>query len=111
MTPKELAQKAICQKYASGYKPLKENIEVALATSTIGQMPIYGSRIEADDNGVEWYIYCGDFQDTEDFYEPVAADCLSDELPLIEKYLALEVGYNFIIDDKGYEDVWKSGEE
>lgn len=111
MTPNELAQKAICQKYKSAYKPLKENAEVALALSTIGTMPIYGSRIDSDDNGVEWYIYCGEFSEAENFYEPVAADCLKDELPLVVSLMALEVGYNFIVDDQGYVDVWKTGEE
>lgn len=106
----EKEQKVICKKYNSAYKPLNENAEIALATSTLGQMPIYASRVDADENGVEWYVYCGEFSNAEDFYEPVAIDCLPEDLPAIIPFLALESGFNFIVDDKGYEDVWKNEE-
>lgn len=102
--------KEICEKYNSVYKPLKENAEIALAVSTLGKMPIYASRLESDENGIEWYVYCGEHSNAEDFYEPISVDSLSEDLPIIIPYLSLDTGFNFIVDDKGYEDIWKNEE-
>lgn len=102
-------QKKICKKYKSAFVPLAENAKIAVALDTIGSQPIYGSRID-DDDEVEWYIYCGEFEERDDFYEPICLDDLCKRLPQVEKYLALDCGFNFIIDDKGYEDVWHESE-
>lgn len=102
-------QKNICKKYNSAFKPVAKNAKVAVAMGTVGSQPVYGSRID-DGDEVEWYIYCGEYEDKDDFYEPICLDHLREILPQVEKYLALERGFNFIIDDKGYEDVWNESD-
>lgn len=102
-------QKNICKKYNSDFTPLNEDAKIAVALSTVGSQPIYGSRID-DDDEVEWYIYCGEFEERDDFYEPISLNHLKEILPQVEQYLALDRGFNFIIDNKGYEDVWHESE-
>ncbi|SCB37248.1 hypothetical protein GA0061100_114102 [Rhizobium hainanense] len=81
---------------------------VALALSTLGCMPIHGVRQAAPEDGnISWFFYCGEYSDAKDFYQPVHTAHLSELLPAVVKYLRLPVGTRFIIDDQGYEDVWR----
>jgi hypothetical protein len=100
-------QKAICEKYDSIFCPVSKDEMIAIALETIGRMPVYGVRVVKECAGdVEWFIHCGEFSDNEDFYKPMHAQHISNYLPSVEKYLALDRGFKFIIDDQGYEDVW-----
>ncbi|WP_443096537.1 immunity protein Imm33 domain-containing protein [Rhizobium dioscoreae] len=68
----------------------------------------YGVRQAMPKGGtVSWFFYCGEYSDAEDFYQPVHTAHLSELLPGVVKYLRLPVGTRFIIDDQGYEDVWR----
>jgi hypothetical protein len=101
-------QQQICSKYQSAFCPTLPDDMVAIALETIGQSPIYGVRVaqKTPTDNVEWFIYCGEHSDAEDFYKPVHAQHLAEYLPSVQAYLALAPGYHFIIDDAGYEDVW-----
>lgn len=80
---------------------------VAVAISTLGKMPVYGTRIVLSQGGnISWFFHCGEYSDGDDFYQPVHAEHLSELLPSVLKYLRLPPGSKFIIDDQGYEDVW-----
>jgi len=80
---------------------------VAVAISTLGKMPVYGTRIALPEGGnISWFFHCGEYSDVADFYQPVHAEHLSELLPSVLKYLRLPPGSKFIIDDQGYEDVW-----
>ncbi|WP_439896182.1 immunity protein Imm33 domain-containing protein [Burkholderia ubonensis] len=80
---------------------------VAVAISTLGKMPVYGTRISLPEGGnVSWFFHCGEYSDAADFYQPVHTDHLTELLPAVMKYLRLPHGSKFIIDDKGFEDVW-----
>lgn len=80
---------------------------VAVAMSTLGQMPIYGTRIALPQDGtISWFIHCGEYSDAADFYQPVHTAHLTELLPQVVNYLHLPPGAKFIIDDQGYEDVW-----
>ncbi len=100
-------QKQICEKYQSGYRAINESEMVAIALQTLGQQPIYATRIipEQDEN-ITWFIHCGEYSDADDFYQPMHASHLDQLLPQVLPYLALDYGFNFIIDDDGYEDIW-----
>ena len=83
---------------------------VAIAMSTLGRMPIYGVRQALPEGGnISWFFYCGEYSDATDFYQPVHTAHLRELLPAVVKYLHLPVGTRFIIDDQGYEDVWRAG--
>jgi len=56
---------------------------------------------------ISWFFYCGEYSDATDFYQPVHTAHLREVLPAVVKYLHLPVGTRFIIDDQGYEDVWR----
>lgn len=105
----EELQKEVCRKFNSKFSPLDPDTMIALAVDTIGEQPIYASRIKPAEsaNPIAWFIYCGEYSDDPDFYQAVHIKHLKELLPVVEKYLALETGFNFIIDDRGYEDVWK----
>lgn len=80
---------------------------VAIALATLDKEPIYGVRIMHPSGQIEWFIYGGDeHSESVDFYQPVHTSHLNELLPGVEKYLALDRGFNFIFDRAGYEDVW-----
>lgn len=98
-------QEAVCARYA--LRAAEPEHKVAVAISTLGRMPVYGTRIalsEGDDIG--WFFHCGEYSDAPDFYQPLHAAHLPTYLPLVLPYLMLPPGARFIIDDAGYEDVW-----
>jgi hypothetical protein len=47
----------------------------------------------------------GDFPTEDDGFKPLHVSHISDWLPSVERYLALPVGWRFLLAD-GYEDVW-----
>lgn len=102
------SQLKICAKYQSEFEQLKPNEMVAIALNTLGQMPIVGQRIVLEkDEKVSWFIYCGEYSDADDFYKPIHWYHLIEILPEVLPYLGLKQGFRFIIDNEGYEDVWK----
>lgn len=101
----ETARHEICQRCASAFVPPEDMVAVAL--KTLGQQPIFAERIVkgANDN-ISWFIYCGDFEEDADFFQPVHTTHLATILPTLLPYLALAEGAHLIIDNEGYEDVW-----
>ncbi|WP_202756594.1 immunity protein Imm33 domain-containing protein [Burkholderia cenocepacia] len=98
-------QDAICARY--GLHATEPEERVAVAMSTLGCMPVYGTRIAlSEGNNVGWFFHCGEYSDAVDFYQPLHAAHLSTYLPSVLPYLRLPAGARFIIDDAGYEDVW-----
>ncbi|MDK2127072.1 immunity protein Imm33 domain-containing protein [Parachitinimonas caeni] len=105
-------QRDVCAKYNSPEFEIDEGGMVAVALSSIGKNPIYGTRIEKPENGnVSWFFYCGDYSEAPDFFQPIHTSHLDEILPSVKKYLFLSPGFKFIIDDEGYEDVWMEGAE
>ncbi|MDQ9021403.1 hypothetical protein RFI02_09830 [Acinetobacter sichuanensis] len=102
-----MSQQQICEKYHSKWNPIKPNEMVAIALQTLGQQPINASRvILREGETISWFIFCGEYSDAVDFYQPMHASHLDQYLPQVIPYLALDHGFNFIIDNEGYEDVW-----
>ncbi|WP_426203944.1 immunity protein Imm33 domain-containing protein [Pseudomonas sp. TWP3-1] len=98
-------QNAVCEKYGMSVLPPEDM--VAIAIGSLGNTPIYGTRIRLPDGGnVSWFIHCGTHSTAIDFYQPICIEHLPDMLPLVMKYLCLPTGAKFIIDIQGYEDVW-----
>lgn len=98
-------QKDLCQslKVAGIHPGLNQIIGLA---DTINANPIHGLRHPAENNSTGWFIWTGDYSSADDFFKPHHVGHLLEIKPYIIKYLGLPPGYRFLIDEKGYEDIW-----
>lgn len=102
----ERVQKELCEKFGMDYHAPEQMVAIALGT--IGQMPIYGTRVQSSEgDNISWFFYCGEYSDDESFYSPIHTVHLNELLPEVIPYLSLPQNIKFIIDDQGYEDIWK----
>lgn len=102
-------QKLVCEEFDSAYIKVKEDDLVAIATQTLNKEPIVGLRKKPEaGETAEWYIYGGELEEGNDFFEIITVKQLIDVFPDAVPYLALEVGFRFMIDHDDYEDVWKA---
>jgi hypothetical protein len=82
----------------------KEKLGIAL--STLGEMPINALRYPIENGTCGWYIWCGEeFSEDSEFFKPLHVEHIQEYLPMVEKYLALPVGFRFLVTE-GYEDIW-----
>ncbi|WP_445115933.1 immunity protein Imm33 domain-containing protein [Acinetobacter sp. WZC-1] len=101
-------QKLVCEEFDSAYIKVSEEDVIALATQTLTREPIVGLRKKPADDGVAWFIYGGELEEGEDFFETMTVRELEKILPEVVPYLALEEGFRFMIDRDDYEDIWKA---
>ncbi|AFR36597.1 immunity protein Imm33 domain-containing protein [Riemerella anatipestifer] len=99
-------QKKICEKYNSEWIPINKKLKIGISKKR-DLTPINGIRHSAEKGTTGWFIWFGDYSESPDFFEPLCAEHLLQIYPKIIDYLGLEVGYRFLIDKNGYEDVWK----
>jgi hypothetical protein len=104
-------QKLLCEEFGSAYKVVSGDDVVAVAVQTLDKDPLVGIRKLPDTEGVSWYIYGGELAEGFDTFETMTVRELQDILPDVLPYLALDIGYRFMIDGDDYEDVWKEGDE
>ena len=79
---------------------------MGFALSTKGKPPINGLRHppHGDTNG--WYVWCGEeFSQQRDFFQPLHARHVYEDLPEVTKLLGLPAGYRFLLAGN-YLDVW-----
>lgn len=98
-------QKEICEKYNSKWAPINKKLQVGVSTNLISD-PINGLRHPNDKGTTGWFIWTGEYSEAEDFFKPICAEHLLQIRPQIIKYLGLDIGYRFLADNNGYEDVW-----
>lgn len=100
-----IEQKIICEKYNSTFKPFDKKLKIGISDN-LKLEPMNGLR-HTEENGTSgWYIWSGEYSEKDDFFKPICAEHLLEILPEAIKYLALDTNYRFLIDKKGYEDVW-----
>jgi len=100
-------QREICERYGSLVIYPNEHLKIGVALQTKGKLPVRGDRLQPENGTDGWYIWAGDdFSEDPDFYQPVHIVHLHEIWPELIPYLALAPGYHFVIDDKGYEDIW-----
>ena len=104
-------QKLLCEEVGSAYVEVQGDDVIAVAVHTLNKEPIVGLRKLPDENNVSWFIYGGELDGAEDFFELISVQELAKEFPEALPYLALDTGYRFMIDSDDYEDVWKEGDE
>ena len=65
-----------------------------------------GLRHKTEKGKICWYIWSGEYSENDDFFKPICAEHLLQKRPEIIKYLGLDIGFRFISDKNGYEDIW-----
>jgi hypothetical protein len=85
---------------------LTEPYQIIGLADDLTLIPLNGLRHPIKGDTAGWYIWTGEYNEADDFFKPVHAYHLLSTKPEIIKYLGLPVGYRFLIDNEGYEDVW-----
>ncbi len=98
-------QKKICEKYESNWNPINKKLKIGIG-SDLNADPIHGLRHPKEKGTTGWYIWTGEYLESDDFFQPMCAEHLLQIRPELIKYFGLDVGYRFLIDNNGYEDVW-----
>jgi hypothetical protein len=102
-------QKILCGKFGIEWVSSEISLKIGLSDEVIkGIMPINGLRHWQEKDTTGWYIWAGEeYSNEDDFFKPHCLKHLITICPLIIQYLGLPAGYRFLIDNKGYEDVWE----
>jgi hypothetical protein len=98
-------QKSVCEKYGSKWVPINKNLRVGVSENLTAD-PIHGLRHPSDKGTTGWFIWTGEYSEANDFFKPMCAEHLLQIRPEIIKYLGLDIGFRFLADNNGYEDVW-----
>ncbi|MCP9764141.1 immunity protein Imm33 domain-containing protein [Lacihabitans soyangensis] len=98
-------QKEICKNNNSIWKPINKKLRVGVSIN-LDKDPINGLRHPAEKGTTGWFIWTGDYSEADDFFQPMCAEHLLQQRPEIIKYLGLDIGFRFLADAKGYEDIW-----
>ena len=99
-------QKQICEKYKSKWNPINKKLKIGVGGSDLNADPIHGLRHPKDKGTTGWYIWTGEYSESADFFIPICAEHLLQTRPQLIKYFGLDIGYRFLIDKNGYEDIW-----
>lgn len=102
-------QLAICKKHHMDWVPSPMELKIAMADNALTNMiPINGVRYPSENGMTGWFIWSGEeFSESDDFFKPHCVGHLPELNPLIIPFLGLPPGYRFLIDGKGYVDVWE----
>ncbi len=98
-------QKEICVTYNSKWTPINKKLRIGVSEN-LDKDPINGLRHPMQQGTTGWFIWTGVYSESEDFFQPMHAEHLLQIRPDIIKYLGLDIGFRFLVDNKGFEDVW-----
>jgi len=99
-------QKKICEKYQSKWNPINKKLMIGIGGSDLNADPIHGLRQPKEKGTTGWFIWTGEYSESDNFFKQIRAEQLLQIRPDLIKYFGLDVGYQFLIDKNGYEDVW-----
>lgn len=103
-------QKKICDKVGVPwfYSPVDLKVGIAENMRNVVNMPLNGLRHPPEGDTTGWYLWAGEkLSDDPHFFKPLHLSHVEEWCPVILKYLGLPPGWRFLIDDKGYEDIWE----
>ena len=100
------AQRETCERYGVAPVPTPDGVKVGFARG--GSGPVHGLRHPPEGDTAGWYIWRGALSDADDFFSPLHAAHLKDEVPEVLPFLALPPGWRFLLAPT-YEDVWYDG--
>ena len=98
-------QKEICTTHNSTWKPINKKLNVG-ASANLDKSPINGLRQPCEKGTTGWFIWTGEYSEANDFFQPICTEHLLQKRPDIIKYLGLDIGFRFLADRNGYEDIW-----
>jgi hypothetical protein len=98
-------QKSICEKYDSNWNLINKKLMIG-CSDNLKKEPINGLRYPIEGQITGWYIWSGEFSNDTNFFKPICAEHLLQIRPEIIKYLGLDIGFRFLADSNGYEDIW-----
>ena len=102
-------QKDICNKVKSDWRPVNPKHKIGISDNLDGE-PIHGLRHPPEKGTTGWYIWTGEYSTADNFFKPIHAGHLLHKRPDLIKYLGLQPGYRFLIDNNGHEDIWEDKE-
>ncbi|PZR22462.1 MAG: hypothetical protein DI535_26205 [Citrobacter freundii] len=103
-----LVQQQLCEKYGADFlaSPFDNIVGISLDSFKKFEMPVNGLRHPLEIPGyAEWYLWCGEYSDADDFFQPMHLHHLLQLCPKAIRYLGLAPGWRFLFDNV-YEDVW-----
>ena len=99
-------QEQLCNRFGSAYLPLQPNGIVGISESALLRfVPLNGLRHPPEAETSGWFLWGGDYQESDDFFQPMHWEHLVDRLPEVLPYLGLSPGWRFLL-APDYEDVW-----
>ncbi len=99
-------QKEICEKVNSNWHPVNPKHKIGVSDN-LGSGPVHGLRHPPEKGTTGWFIWTGEYSPADDFFKPIHAEHLLQRQPDLIKYLGLQPGYRFLIDNEGHEDIWE----
>ena len=99
-------QKVFCEMHSVEHTPTELSDKIGVATPTIHLLPINGLRHPPTSGTSGWYIWCGEeLSVSPDFFKPVHAGHVYEDMPQIAHLLGLPPGFRFLLVGN-YLDVW-----
>ncbi len=98
-------QKAICTTNNSTWKPIDQKLNIGVSAN-LDKDPINGVRHQNEKGTTGWFIWTGEYSTADDFFQPICAEHLLQQRQEIIKYLGLDIGFRFLLDRNGNEDIW-----
>jgi hypothetical protein len=100
------SQKEVCAKVKSNWRPSNPKHKIGVSDN-LDCDPIHGLRHPPEKGTTGWFIWTGEYSAAADFFKPIHAGHLLQKRPDLIKYLGLQPGYRFLVDNKGHEDIWE----
>ena len=98
-------QRALCKAHKSIWNPINKKLSLAISAN-LDKDPISGLRLPAENGTTGWFIWTGEYSEAHDFFQPMSAEDLLQQRPALIKYLGLDIGFRFLVDSNGHEDIW-----
>ena len=98
-------QKEICTTNNSTWIPINKKLNIGISAN-LDKDPINGLRHPSEKGTTGWFIWTGEYSEANNFFQPICAEHLLQQRPDIIKYLGLDIGFRFLADRNGYEDIW-----
>jgi len=99
-------QKEICEAYKSKWVPTNKKHIIGVSKD-LNNNPIHGLRHPIENGNAGWYLWTGEYSESEDFFKPICAEHLLQMRPDVIKFLGLDISFRFLSDNAGYQDVWQ----
>lgn len=100
-------QQQICNQFKVPFTPVMDGEIIGVAIDSINDknLELNGLRHPPQGKTAGWYIWRGEFQETEDFFKPMHVQHLLAVAPEAIKFLGLPPGWRFL-KKYTYEDIW-----